>query len=179
MLAVIHIVMRVADRPGDRRDEPHTAHGHALTIVLRPSPCPPPLALPLARPRARCLASASTSPQVLATLTQDIGKILQAISKASIGGASDLITSLNVASLALKHRENKNQRQRIVCFVGSPVAGAGAGPSKGIEDSLVKLGKKLKKNNVAVDVVVFGDEGVEVEEPLRKFVEAVGSADNS
>ncbi len=66
-----------------------------------------------------------------------------------------------------------------MCFVGSPVAGAGAGPSKGIEDSLVKLGKKLKKNNVAVDVVVFGDEGVEVEEPLRKFVEAVGSADNS
>ena len=26
-----------------------------------------------------------------------------------------------VAQLALKHRQNKNQRQRIVCFVGSPV----------------------------------------------------------
>ena len=27
-----------------------------------------------------------------------------------------------VAQLALKHRQNKNQRQRIVIFVGSPIA---------------------------------------------------------
>jgi 26S proteasome regulatory subunit N10 len=123
-------------------------------------------------------AASPRSPQVLATLTQDIGKILSAISKCTIGGQSDLLTSLNVASLALKHRENKNQRQRIVCFVGSPLATSGETGAKGVEDALIKLGKKLKKNNVAVDVIVFGDEGIACEESLRKFVEAVQSADN-
>ena len=54
-----------------------------------------------------------------------------------------------VASLALKHRQNKHQRQRIIIFVGSPL----------MEDQkeLVKLGKKLKKNDVAVDVINFGE----------------------
>jgi 26S proteasome regulatory subunit N10 len=136
-------------------------HLHRLPFSL----CDPPAASP-------------RSPQVLATLTQDIGKILSAISKCTIGGQSDLLTSLNVASLALKHRENKNQRQRIVCFVGSPLATSGETGAKGVEDALIKLGKKLKKNNVAVDVIVFGDEGIACEESLRKFVEAVQSADN-
>jgi 26S proteasome regulatory subunit N10 len=51
--------------------------------------------------------------------------------------------------LALKHRQNKSQRQRVVIFSGSPIAED--------EASLVKLGKKLKKNNVAVDVVAFAN----------------------
>jgi len=45
---------------------------------------------------------------------------------------------------------------------------------------MVKLAKKLKKNNVAVDFVAFGD-GVE-EGPLnvlRTFSETASSADNS
>ena len=51
--------------------------------------------------------------------------------------------------LALKHRQNKSQRQRVVVFAGSPVAED--------EATLVRLGKKLKKNNVAVDVVAFAN----------------------
>jgi 26S proteasome regulatory subunit N10 len=85
----------------------------------------------------------------------------------------------------LKHRENKNQRQRIICFVGSPVdttttttSSSSTNGKEKIEESLVKLGKKLKKNNVAVDVIVFGDEGMKSEDSLRKFIEAVGSGDN-
>jgi len=54
-----------------------------------------------------------------------------------------------VAMLALKHRQNKSQRQRVVVFSGSPVAED--------EATLVRLGKKLKKNNVAVDVVAFAN----------------------
>lgn len=48
---------------------------------------------------------------------------------------------------------------------------------------MIKLAKKLKKNNVAVDVVCFGDG---IEEPnaegktvLGSFVDAVSSGDNS
>ena len=72
--------------------------------------------------------------------------------------------------LALKHRQNKNQRQRVVVFVGSPLASITAA-------DLVKLGKKMKKNNVAVDVVSFGED-TENEEKLREFVESVNSSDN-
>ena len=39
-----------------------------------------------------------------------------------IEGEVHLATAVQVAQLALKHRENKNQRQRVVLFVGSPVA---------------------------------------------------------
>ncbi len=42
----------------------------------------------------------------------------------------------------------------------------------------MKIGKKLKKNNVAVDVVNFGAADVNGER-LEAFVEAVNSGDNS
>jgi 26S proteasome regulatory subunit N10 len=67
-----------------------------------------------------------------------------------VSGKINLSAGLQVAGLALKHRQNKNQRQRIVVFVGSPVTEE--------ESALVKLGKKLKKNSVAVDIVNFGEE---------------------
>lgn len=45
---------------------------------------------------------------------------------------------------------------------------------------MVKLAKKLKKNNVAVDVVTFGD-GIEEGETnvLKAFVDNASSSDNS
>ncbi|KIS69910.1 putative 26S proteasome regulatory subunit Rpn10 [Mycosarcoma maydis] len=116
------------------------------------------------------MTMAGKSPEVLVTLTQDIGKILAALHRSKIVGNSDLTTGINVASLALKHRQNKNQRQRVVVFVGSPV--------EQTEEDLVKLGKKLKKNNIAVDIISFGED-VENEEKLSKFIEAVNSGDNS
>lgn len=127
------------------------------------------------------------SPQVLATLTQDLGKVLSALQNNHVGGQVDLITALNVAQLALKHRENKNQRQRIVVFLGSPLvdpfgagssSGTGGGAGGASEEALVKLGKKLKKNNVAVDLVLFGDEGMGNEEVLQKFIEATQNSEN-
>jgi hypothetical protein len=81
-----------------------------------------------------------------------------------------LSSESHILQLALKHRENKSLRQRILVFVGSPL------PDE--EAELVKLGKKLKKNNVAVDVVNFG----ETEENLAKlnaFIESVNSGENS
>lgn len=120
------------------------------------------------------------SPQVLVTHSKDLGQILQAIHKtsSSIGGQIDIPTAIAVAQLALKHRENKNLRQRIVVFVGSPLEGPAAD-----EKGMVKLAKKLKKNNVAVDVVCFGDgieePGEEGKTVLKSFVESASSGDNS
>jgi len=46
------------------------------------------------------------------------------------------------------------------------------------QDALVKIAKKLKKNNVAVDVVSFGHEA-ENEDKLSAFHAAINSNDNS
>lgn len=70
----------------------------------------------------------------------------------------------------MKHRQNKNQRQRIIVFVASPI--------QEDEKTLIKLAKKLKKNNVAVDIVNFGQE-TENESKLTAFIEAVNNSDNS
>ncbi|KAL0058135.1 proteasome regulatory particle base subunit rpn10 [Marasmius tenuissimus] len=126
------------------------------------------------------MSMAGKGPEVLVTHSKDLGQILQAIHKTSskIGGGIDIPTAIAVAQLALKHRENKNLRQRIIVFVGSPLEGQAAD-----EKAMVKLAKKLKKNNVAVDVVCFGDG---IEEPdgegktvMKSFVEAASSSDNS
>jgi 26S proteasome regulatory subunit N10 len=111
------------------------------------------------------------------THTRDLGQIIKATHTASrkIGGSIDIPTAIAIAQLALKHRENKNLRQRIIVFVASPLDGPGTD-----EKSLVKLAKKLKKNNVAVDIVSFGD-GIEEGEKsmLKTFVDNVSSSDNS
>lgn len=98
-----------------------------------------------------------------------------------MGGSADLRTAINVAQLALKHRQNKNLRQRIIVFLGSPVA-----DSPGMDEkSLEKLAKKLKKNNIAIDIVCFGDaiekeSEDESEKPLLKvLVDGANSGDNS
>lgn len=83
------------------------------------------------------------------TLTQDVAKILKSFREIKISGESDFITSINISMLLLKHRQNKNQKQRILLFVASPV--------KNTVDEMVLLGKKLKKNNVAIDIISFGN----------------------
>ncbi|KAJ7174406.1 hypothetical protein C8R46DRAFT_1347580 [Mycena filopes] len=126
------------------------------------------------------MTMAGKGPEVLVTHTKDIGQILQAIHTTSskIGGDIDIPTAIAIAQLALKHRSNKNLRQRIIVFVASPLDGQAAD-----EKGMIKLAKKLKKNNVAIDVVCYGDG---IEEPtedgrtvLKAFVDSASSGDNS
>ncbi|KAI5474293.1 26S proteasome regulatory subunit N10 [Pseudohyphozyma bogoriensis] len=123
------------------------------------------------------------APEVLVTPTQDEGKLIAALHETKQGGEIDLSTGIQVAQLALKHRQNKNQRQRIIVFVGSPL--------KESQASLVKLGKKMKKNNVAIDIISFGNDSLPSsstttegttetnESKLQALHEAVNSSDNS
>jgi len=116
------------------------------------------------------LTMAGKGPEVLVTLTSDVGKILTALHNIKIGGKANLTTGIQVAQLALKHRQNKNQRQRIVVFAGSPI--------EADEKTLVKLAKKVKKNSVAVDIINFGEEA-ENTAKLEAFISAVNSGENS
>jgi len=109
------------------------------------------------------LSLAGKAPTIVVTPTQNQGKILNCMHDMKIGGRINLATGIQIAQLALKHRENKNQRQRIVLFVGSPIAES--------RDALVKIAKKLKKNNISLDLVLFGSES-ESHEDLRAFFQA-------
>lgn len=73
--------------------------------------------------------------------------------------------------MALKHRLNDTQKQRIICFVGSKIAED--------SDTLKIFGKKLKKNGVAVDLICFGDCSEEQKNKIEVFMEAVKQEDNS
>lgn len=114
---------------------------------------------------------------MLATNSKEQGQILKGLHAASskIGGAADVPTAISVAQLALKHRQNKNLRQRIIVFVGSPLTDQGAD-----EKNMVRLAKKLKKNSVAVDIIAFGEAVDEAHAAvLKAFVDAVSQSDNS
>eukprot|EP00958_Prasinococcus_capsulatus_P021664 scaffold2963_cov341-Prasinococcus_capsulatus_cf.AAC.4 len=114
---------------------------------------------------------AGKNARVVVTPTGDLGKILGSMHGLQVeGDGANIISGVQVAQLALKHRQNKNQRQRIILFAGSPIESE--------PETLVKVGKKLKKNNVAVDIVSFGD--IEAnKEKLEALLAAVNSNDNS
>ncbi|KAK3936315.1 hypothetical protein QBC46DRAFT_395453 [Diplogelasinospora grovesii] len=113
-------------------------------------------------------------PEVLVTLTTDQGKILDGLhrTKKKIRGSAHLATGIQVAGLALKHRQNKSQRARVVVFVCSPIEEA--------ESDLVKLAKKMKKNQTAVDFILFGDIDEDNQKKLEAFNREVkGSGEGS
>lgn len=104
------------------------------------------------------------------TLTQDLSKILKSFKEMKISGDSDYVTAINISMLLLKHRQNKNQKQRILIFVASPVNNS--------VDELVLLGKKLKKNNVAIDIISFGNID-QNREGLQQLFNNTNNANNS
>ncbi|XP_076896647.1 26S proteasome non-ATPase regulatory subunit 4 homolog [Bidens hawaiensis] len=117
------------------------------------------------------LTMAGKGVRVLVTPTSDLGKILACMHGLEIGGEMNLAAGIQVAQLALKHRQNKKQQQRIIVFAGGPV--------KYDKKVLEMIGKKLKKNSVALDVVNFGEEDEAKTEKLEALVAAVNNSDSS
>lgn len=109
--------------------------------------------------------------EILVTPIPEPGRVAACFHGVKLHGKSQLSTALQVAYLSLKHRLNKNQRQRIVCFVASPI----------IEDeaALVALGKKLKKASVALDLINLESSNPEQNQKLQKLVEAIDNSENS
>ncbi|KAF1989641.1 hypothetical protein K402DRAFT_371511 [Aulographum hederae CBS 113979] len=110
-------------------------------------------------------------PEVLTTLTTDMGKILDGMHRTKIKGVSHMATGINVAALALKHRQNKSQRQRIIVFTCSPISSS--------EKDLVKLAKRMKKNNISIDLIAFGDLSDDTIKKLEAFNENIKGGDGS
>ncbi len=103
-------------------------HAYTLPCRVRPTSCSMvceltrPIALPRqSPPQVGVLTMAGKTPRVLVTPTPDLGKVLNSMASLEIEGEANFAAAVQIAQLALKHRQNKNQRQRIVIFVGSPL----------------------------------------------------------
>ncbi|KAL7697590.1 proteasome regulatory non-ATP-ase subunit [Lotmaria passim] len=104
------------------------------------------------------------------TLTNNVDAVMTSIGNVPISGKRcNFSAGLQIASLALSHRTNSRAEKRIVAFVGSPVVES--------EAELEVLAKKLRKDDVAVDIVAFGVESNT--ELLRAFVSKVSKKENS
>eukprot|EP00931_Biecheleriopsis_adriatica_P066497 TRINITY_DN4083_c0_g1_i1.p1 TRINITY_DN4083_c0_g1~~TRINITY_DN4083_c0_g1_i1.p1 ORF type:complete len:434 (-),score=138.90 TRINITY_DN4083_c0_g1_i1:245-1546(-) len=116
------------------------------------------------------LASAGDRIEVMITPTSDLGRLVTELNRVKIGGNADLLRAIQTAQLSLKHRQNKMQKQRIIAFVGSPITAT--------DKELETLGKNLKKNSVALDILSYGE--VEENQPkLEKLMNALNSSDSS
>ncbi|KAF8851091.1 26S proteasome regulatory subunit S5A, multiubiquitin chain binding protein [Acephala macrosclerotiorum] len=169
---VLEAVMVVVDnsessRNGDYTPTRYEAQSDAVSLIFS--------AITQGNPESSVglMSMGGKGPEVLVTLTTDHGKILEGLhrTKSKIRGSSHLATGIQIAGLALKHRQNKSQRQRIVVFTCSPIA----------EDdkTLVKLAKKMKKNNISIDFVAFGQLDDDTTNKLTAFNENVKSGDGS
>jgi len=88
----------------------------------------------------------------------------------NVDGHCDYVASIRKAQLALKHRQNQQQRQRIVVFCGSPIE---------IEQGILqKVGTDLRRNGVALDLINFGEEDHNGP-PLETLLQAVNKDNNS
>nr|CAH8851647.1 unnamed protein product [Trichobilharzia regenti] len=108
--------------------------------------------------------------EVLCTLTNDVSKIYNRLHLVEPKGSIIFCSSIRIAHLALRHRQLRHQKMRIVCFIGSPI----------IEDEkeLIKLAKRLKKEKVNVDIINFGENEVN-EKKLSEFIDTLNGKDGT
>ncbi|RNF02292.1 proteasome regulatory non-ATPase subunit [Trypanosoma rangeli] len=107
---------------------------------------------------------------VFETLTLDVERVMCSLANISIRGKQcHFSQGLQIASLALSHRTNPRAEKRIVAFIGTPLSET--------DEELDKLARKLRKDDVAVDIV-----GICVEENVSRlaaFVDKLSKNGNS
>ncbi|XP_020356333.2 26S proteasome non-ATPase regulatory subunit 4 isoform X2 [Oncorhynchus kisutch] len=116
------------------------------------------------------LISMANNCEVLTTLTPDSGRILSKLHAIQPKGKICFCTGIRVAHLALKHRQGKNHKMRIIAFVGSPVEDR--------DKDLVKMAKRLKKEKVNVDIINFGEEEFNTEK-LTAFINTLNGKEGT
>jgi len=107
---------------------------------------------------------------VLVTLTTDTGKVFAKLAQVNPTGEMRFTSGIKIAHLALKHRQGKNHKTRIIAFVGSPI--------KCDEKEMVKLAKKLKKEKVNIDIINFGEDELN-SDLLNKFVTTINGKEGT
>lgn len=116
------------------------------------------------------MAGKRGAPNLLCTLTTDESKMTHCIDEIEPRGEVNLLTGIQVAQLALKHRANTNLHQRILVFVSSPV------PHD--REMIEKTGARLKKESISIDIVYMGEDPAD-EELLMALYNKANNANNS
>ncbi|KAI1727548.1 von willebrand factor type A domain-containing protein [Ditylenchus destructor] len=113
---------------------------------------------------------------VLSSMTQEDRKVLARLHQVPIEGLSQVIRAIKTAHLVLKNRPNRNHKTRVVVFIGSPLDNIESdfGPGE-----MQKLAKKLKKENVKADFVLFGEATAENNQVILDFVDTLNGKDGS
>jgi len=112
----------------------------------------------------------SANPKVIVTPTTEIGKISTALQTIKADGECEIIRSIKIAQLVLKNRPNRNARQRIIVFLGSPALID--------EKEFIKTMKQLKKNNVYFNLVLLSDYDRHMD-LLNSAFDVLGSPENN
>ncbi|XP_052703882.1 26S proteasome non-ATPase regulatory subunit 4-like [Crassostrea angulata] len=116
------------------------------------------------------LIAMGSTVDVLVTLTSDVGRLLSKLHQVQPKGNIKFNTAVKVAHLALKHRQGRNHKMRIVVFVGSPI--------EDDEKEMVKMAKKLKKEKVNIDIINFGEEQINTDK-LTTFINTINGKDGN
>lgn len=115
------------------------------------------------------MAMAGSSPQILTTPINEPSLLYSLYGKVKINGKMSLVKSLQVAQLALKHRVNKKQNERIVVFIASEIQESA--------EELFVVARNLRRNSTAVDIInICNDQNAQT---LRQFHEIVNTDENS
>lgn len=114
----------------------------------------------------------SSQVQVLSTMTQESGRLFMKLHQLEPKGHCNFMSAIKIAHLALKHRQNRNHKMRIVMFIGSPIDNLDS-----VE--LTKIAKKLKKEKVQCDVICFGEADSENSQIMGQFVDTLNGKEGS
>lgn len=115
--------------------------------------------------------------EIICTPSTDITKVSSFLYGIKIAGQQKMsnvtmtiIQALQTAALALKHRLNPILSQRIICFVASTIV-------ENVEELKI-ICKKLKKNNIALDIIAIGDLSQQQRDKLQAMSDAAKSEVN-
>ncbi|RCN37855.1 hypothetical protein ANCCAN_16230 [Ancylostoma caninum] len=118
------------------------------------------------------LLSMANQVQVLSTMTQESGRLFMKLHQLEPQGQCNFMSAIKIAHLALKHRQNRNHKMRIVMFIGSPIDNLDSA-------ELTKIAKKLKKEKVQCDVICFGEADSENSQIMGQFVDTLNGKEGS
>ncbi|WKX88993.1 hypothetical protein Q1695_008554 [Nippostrongylus brasiliensis] len=118
------------------------------------------------------LLSMANNVQVLSTMTQESGRLFMKLHQLEPQGQCNFMSAIKIAHLALKHRQNRNHKMRIVMFIGSPIDNLDSA-------ELTKIAKKLKKEKVQCDVICFGEADSENSQIMGQFVDTLNGKEGS
>jgi 26S proteasome regulatory subunit N10 len=115
------------------------------------------------------MSIAGAGGQIYSTPTNEASAIYSQFNKIQIQGQAHFAKSLQIAQLALKHRVNKNQHERLIIFVASEI--------KDTPEELFVVAKNLRRNGVALDIInICNEQNLRV---LEQIIEIVNVDDNS